>query len=178
MIVRLDRYDQVEARLDSARRRLLSEIEGVDGERWTKRPSRGWCVGQAVEHLARVEAAVAAGSRRAMEKGVSAKSGPLDPLFRLLFKLGVADLVRVRTANALDPADPPARADVLARLDGSRAALLAVLEDARTRDVSRLKLAHPIFGAIPFLDMIDFVSWHEERHRRQIVRIKSEIDAR
>jgi hypothetical protein len=172
MTTEIGPLDRLRAELESARRRLHSEIEGIEGEEWARRPGRDWSIGQVMEHLARAEASIVNGARNALDRGRGAKPGLTDGVRRFIWRSGVTNLMRVRTSERLDPPEAPPRAEVLARLASSREGLLQVLESAAGRDLANLRLKHPFFGALPFLDMIGFVAWHEDRHRRQIVRIK------
>jgi hypothetical protein len=51
-----------------------------------------------------------------------------------------------------------------------RADTLALLDQVRGRDLGGLCLKHPVFGGMLCMDMMEWVGWHEERHRRQLVR--------
>ena len=127
------------------------------------------------EHLIRVETRVVLGARRALEKGRGAKPSIWDPLQKLTYWSGLASLVRVRTMGGLDPAnDPPAQmalAGQLERLASARAATAAFVAEVRERDLTRIWLRHPFFGAFRVPDMLGWVAWHEDRHRRQMERI-------
>ena len=35
---------------------------------------------------------------------------------------------------------------------------------------------HPVFGPLKMTEMLEFLAYHEERHRRQIVRIKTALE--
>lgn len=169
--------DRLLADLASSRRRMLAELDGFDDARFVERPpGGGWSAGQVVEHLARAESNIVRGVLKSLADGPLAKRTALDALRNLLFyRSGLADIVSVRTSKALDPEAPAARPEALARFAAVRDELVAALEATRGRDVSRLYLRHPFFGAMDLHDMIGFAAWHEERHRRQVVRLRAAL---
>jgi hypothetical protein len=98
-------------RLETSRTRILTEVEGVDETRFARAPQPGaWSVGQVLEHIARIDDSVAAGTRRV----VAGPPGPPlrwhDHVMQLPYRLDILDGVRVRTAKALDPETAPPRA--------------------------------------------------------------------
>ena len=166
--------DHLQAKLASSRRNLLAELEGFDDARFAQVPPRGgWSAGLLVEHLAIVETAVQRGARKAMAEGTLAKRTWLDALKQLaLYRSGFANLVRVRTPSRVAPGAALPRPQALARLTAVREETNAVLDELRGRDVSRLYMRHPFFGAMSIEAMLEWVAWHEERHRRQVVRLR------
>lgn len=64
------------------------------------------------------------------------------------------------------------RAQLMERLATVRAGTVALLEETRARDLSRIYLRHPFFGAFPARDFLAWAAWHEDRHRRQLVRAR------
>lgn len=174
--------DQALAQLASARRRLLAELEGLDDARFVRRPPGSWSASDVLEHLARVEGNVLRGARHATEKGSKVRPGLLDPLRRLTIRTGLVQWVRVRTVRGADPAEDPGavplpREQALGRLDHVRQETVAWLEATRARDLSRVYLRHPFFGAYTVRDMFGWVAWHEERHRGQVLRIRRALGA-
>ncbi len=175
--------DQAVTELTSVRRRLLAELEGFDDERFARVPPRGsWSAGHVAEHLVRVESRIARGARVVLEKGSPVRPGPFDWLRKLPLELGLADLVRIRTVPGADPAkdgpEPLPRAQMLERLAATRAESVAFLESVRGRELSRTWLRHPFFGAFSIPDMFGWVAWHEERHRRQVTRLRRALGLR
>jgi uncharacterized damage-inducible protein DinB len=159
-------------RLEVSRSRVLAEIEGVDEARFTRAPKPGvWAVGQVLEHIARIDDAVAAGTRRVIDGPPGPPVRWHDHLMQLPYRMDILDGVRVRTARSLDPETAPPQVAGLARFAASREALRAVLAAQPDADLSRWTLPHPIFGRMRLDDMCALVAWHEERHRKQIVRI-------
>lgn len=170
---------ELERRLGASRRRLLATLEAFDEAEFTTRPPRGgWSAGHVCEHIARVDDSVLRTARR--QAAGAPDPGPrfADHLRRLPLVLGVARWVRVRTGSALDPAEAPERGAALERLAVSRAALLTFLDEHRDADLSRWTSRHPFFGRMGLDRMIAFVTWHEDRHRRQIERARAALSRR
>lgn len=162
--------------LDDPRRALLAATDGLGDEAFAQRPPRGgWCVAQVFEHLQRSETTITRGARTTLERGKGATPHWLDPLRRLPYRFGLADAVRVRTSVALDPPDAPGRAEVLAGLAASRAALSEFLRSLEGKDLAGLYLRHPFFGAFTLLEMLGFIAWHERRHTKQVARVRAAI---
>ena len=175
--------DQVLAELASVRRRLLAEFEGFNDASFVRLPpGGGWSASQVAEHLARVEGNILRGARHALEKGSRVRPGALDALRKLPLRAGYLEWIRVRTVRGADPAadpgEPLPRAPVLARLAVVRHETVAFLEATRERDLDRLYLGHPFFGAFPVRDMMAWAAWHEERHRRRVVRLRDKLRVR
>jgi len=172
------RVDEALGRLAASRARFLAALEGLDDAGFARVPQgERWSPAHVVEHLVRVEGRIARGARAVVEKGGGARPGWLDPLRKLPLRTGLADLVRVRTVPGADPAsDPPAplaRAPQLERLAATRAETVALLESLRGRDLSGRWLRHPFFGAFTVPEMMAWVAWHEDRHRRQLERLRN-----
>jgi uncharacterized damage-inducible protein DinB len=171
------RADKVIAALDSSRRRLTSEVEGLLEPRFSTRPAKGgWSVAQTFEHLSRVDDNVA----RGIEAGLAGKLKLMrrwnDPMRRLIYVVGVYQIARIRTTPALDPGEVPPRPEAVARSTASRAKLLAAIETSDGPTLWKLSFRHPVFGPLSMAEMLEFISYHEERHRLQIVRIKAALE--
>ena len=170
------RVERILGGLESARRRLLAEAEGVMDPEFGMRPSpNDWSIAQVFEHLAQVDDSVARGilAVTAGKLKVERKSGDW---FRYLgWSTGAYKYVRIRRPGSLDTPAAPDRAASLARIGETRAQLLAAIEEGERRGMWSHFLKHPIFGPMPMREMLTFVAEHEERHRLQIVRIKAKL---
>ncbi len=67
--------------------------------------------------------------------------------------------------------------EALTALDGTRAALLAVLEGAGGRRLEDLSYQHPFAGNLDLYQWIAFVGLHEARHVAQIREIAARLAA-
>lgn len=178
---RVKRVATVLGALESSRRRLVAEVEGLLEPRFSARPKRGgWSAAQVFEHLTRVETGIA----RAIEAGLAGKPEverrASDPFRRLFYLSRAYHLIHLRTTPKLDPlneaAPVPPRGEALPRLEAVREQLVAAIEAGEGRGLWKLQLRHPIFGPLSTEEMLDFVANHQERHRLQIVRIKAALE--
>lgn len=172
------------ATLAEVRTRFVAELEHCEDARFFAPPPRGgWAAAHVVEHVARVESRIQQGARKVLEHGSDYRPSWYDPLLKLPLRSGVVQFVRVRAVRGADPlADGGvalmSRAQLLERLATVRDGTIALLAETRERDLSRIHLRHPYFGAFPVRDFLAWTSWHEERHRKQLVRIRGSFGAR
>ena len=172
------------ATLAAGRSRFLAELEHFDeASFFTPPPRGGWAAAHVVEHVARVEIRIQQGARKVLEHGSDYRPSWYDALLKLSMRSGVVQFVRVRAVRGADPladggVDGMSRAQLLERLAAVRAATIALLGETRERDLSRIYLRHPYFGAFPVRDFLAWTAWHEERHRKQLVRIRGAFSAR
>ena len=173
----MKRIESVLAELDSARRRLLSEVEGLQEPRFSTPPAPGqWSVGHVFEHLARAEEGVSRGIGAVMAGKLKVERRPSDFFARVIYRLRLYDIVRVRTREALDPSEPLTQPAAMARITASREQLLAAIEAGERRGIWSQHLRHPFLGPLTIAEMLGFIAYHEERHRMQIVRIKAALE--
>jgi uncharacterized damage-inducible protein DinB len=171
------RIEAVLGELDSARRRLLSEVEGLQEPRFSTRPAPGqWSVGHVFEHLARAEDGVARGIGAVMAGKLKIERKPTDLFARVFYRLRLYDVIRVRTRAALDPSEALTQPVAMARITASREQLLAAIEAGERRGIWSQYLRHPFLGPLTVAEMLGFIAYHEERHRMQIVRIKAALE--
>jgi uncharacterized damage-inducible protein DinB len=171
------RVEAVLAELESSRRRLMAEVEGLRDPRFGSAPKRGgWSASHVIQHLAAAEDGMA----RTIEVGNAGKlrfeSRPADPLRRLLYYSGLYQVVRVKTVSRLEPEKPLPRDETLARIAASRERLMTAIEEGERRGLWTYRMRHPFLGALSMEEMLRFLAYHEERHRLQIVRIKAALD--
>jgi len=171
------RIESVLAELDSARRRLLAEIEGLQDPAFSTRPAPGaWSAGHVVEHLARTDEGVARGIAAVTSGKLKIERRPGDWFGQLGYRLGLYRLLCARTSEKLDPAEPLPRSAAAARLAASRAQMLAAIEAGERVGMWSHSLRHPFLGPLRMAEMLSFIAYHEERHRLQIVRIKAALE--
>jgi len=176
--------DEALAALAEVRARLLAELGRFDDAHFFKPPpAGGWGAAHVVEHLARVEGRIQQGARKAIEHGTDIRPTWYDPLLKLPLRVGLVEFVRVRTVKGADPLDDggldsSTRPQLMERLASVRTGTVALLEQKRERDLSRIYLRHPFFGAFAVRDFLRWVAWHEDRHRRQLQRIRVSLGIR
>ncbi len=159
--------------LETGRQRLLAEVEGFEEPGFSQRPSPGaWSAAHVIEHLARGEGNVARGVRAAAAGKLNMRRSWSDPLGWLLNRSNVYRVLRVRTVAALDPTEAPPRPEALARIAATRRELVEAIEQGDGRGIWAFKLRHPRFGPLSMEAMLRFMAYHEERHAKQIGRIR------
>ena len=84
-------------------------------------------------------------------------------------------LFKVRSIRRVTPAAAPEREDVLERLAQSRQQLEELAENSRNRDLSGIRMRHPILGGLNAYQFMEFIGHHENRHTLQIREIKRRI---
>jgi hypothetical protein len=171
------RVEAVLAELESARRRLMSEVEGLRDPRFSAIPKRGgWSASQVIQHLTTTEDSIARGIEIGNAGKLKFQSRGSDPLRRLLFHSNLYKVVRLRTTRTFDPEKPLPHDETMSRLAGSRARLMTAIEEGELRGMWTYRMRHPFLGALSMAEMLRFLAYHEERHRLQIVRIKGALD--
>ena len=172
----MKRVETVLGELESARRRLMAEVEGLRDPRFGAMPRRGgWSASQVILHLATAEDGMARGIEAWNAGKLRFQSQPSDPLRRLLYYSGLYRMVRVKTVSRLDPEKPLPRDETLARIGASRERLMTAIEEGERRGLWTYRMRHPFLGALSMEEMLRFLAYHEERHRLQIVRIKAAL---
>ena len=176
-------FERALGALERSRQRFLATLEGVDEASFACVPPGGpWSAAHVVEHLVRVETRVVRGARRAMEQGGTYRPGRWDLLRKLPYWTGLAGLIRVRAVPGTDPVNeepaPLPRAAQLERFKAAREATVAFAAEVQGRDLSRIWLRHPFFGAFSVPGMLGWVAWHEDRHRAQLARIVRVVHTR
>ena len=175
----MKRVEKILGGLESARRRLLSEVEGIHDPDFLVQPTpNDWSAAQVIEHLAQVDESVARGIDAVTSGKLKVERKPSDFFRHLLYSTGAYNYVRIRRPGALDTPAAPTRAASIARITASREKLLAAIEAGERRALWSHSLKHPIFGPLSIGEMLTFVGEHEERHRLQLVRIKAKLAKR
>jgi hypothetical protein len=157
--------------LDASRADLLARVRGLSQERldWKPSPER-WSVGEILDHLALVEAAVekllARLVERARKRGGGGTQGA-GPAGSLTLPADVASNI---TAFPVFPGAAPRHgmpaAVLLRQLADRREDLLA--RAGGRFDMSGCSFPHPALGRLDFHQWLLFVAEHERGHTRQI----------
>ncbi len=161
------------AHLDGTRGRLLASVTDLSPEAFARRPAANqWSAAEVLDHLAILEASLVPLFRDLVEGRRRPRIRLFDRLRRLPPSLTVYRFLKGRAPKRVEPGAVQPRDSLLARLTDSRAALRALIEDSRDRDLSGLAWVHFVFGALSLDDWFYFIGYHEERHRRQILEIR------
>lgn len=149
-----------------------------DDLRETAPAGGGWSVAAVLEHLADTERRVT-GLLASMLPGAAPRD-PAEPWVPDAFARHVdlpALLDRSRRFTGTQPPGKMGATEALTALDGTRAALLAVLEGAGGRRLEDLSYQHPFAGNLDLYQWIAFVGLHEARHVAQIREIAARLAA-
>jgi hypothetical protein len=165
--------------LAATRERLLAEQARVPDALFGERPGEGrWSVAEVLEHLANVENRVGPLMRELIEGRRVVAVSLFDRVRRLPPRIVARRRFRLTAPKVVRPLTRPAREDVLGRLDASRRALVALLEENRGRDVSRSLFPHKLLGAHDLFGWAEFLGHHENRHTDQIGEIRAAVERR
>jgi hypothetical protein len=170
------RHEALVTHMAKTRAALLAEQALVPDALFAERPGDGrWSVAEVLEHLANVEGRVSSLLRDLVEGRRQIKVGLFDRLRRLPPRLIARRRFRLRAPRVVQPLARPPRPEVLRRLEESRTALLALVEENRDRDVSAFLVPHRLLGAHDLRGWAEFIGHHEERHRAQIAEIHAAV---
>lgn len=141
---------------------------------------QSWSIGEVLHHLHLVENSVVnlvmMSSERAREKNLGpdltngSVVGGLDH-----FQIEVPRR-KVQAPASVVPQSGLAKNELLNALAGSRAKLLEAITAVAPYDLHQLRYTHPLLGKLDLYLWILFVSKHEQRHTRQVIQIKSDLD--
>lgn len=170
--------------IDRDRAALLRSVERIDAVLLDERPSPdSWSISDVLHHLALTEEAAAKLLSRMLEKAREQQLPPdPDPNGSVLDSIAAvvagADRARASAPDRVAPRSHVAAADAIARLGASRKSLAASLAALSDYDCSRLTHPHPFFGELDVYQWVLVTGWHEQRHRKQIVRVRAEMARR
>jgi hypothetical protein len=82
-------------------------------------------------------------------------------------------LLRARAAPNVEPKGAMPKQELMEFLSSARTSTIALLEPSKSRDLSRIRWEHPLMGAHDIYGTMGLLASHEQRHRIQIERVKS-----
>jgi hypothetical protein len=159
--------------ITETRARLCARLNSLTDEQLNTRPSpEAWSAREIAEHLAMIEERL---SKLFPVMLTKAEAGGLkrdaDQPFRPVSVERFVEQSRREKYSApseVRPTGAGSLADSLARLERSRAQLLALRPRFEALDLTEVKYPHPSFGPLDAYQWLLFVGVHEERHLRQI----------
>lgn len=165
----------LKATLAADRAALMAAVERVPADLRTKKPADGrWSVQDVLEHLSLVE-----GRASKLIGAVVAEAPTLDDAGAGPTAVNRGMLAnREMKINAPDPIQPTGALTVdaaLAALEQSRAVLLAAMDLAEGKDLSKVSRPHPALGPLDGYQWIGAVAGHEMRHTLQIDEIRAAL---
>ena len=172
----MSNIDHILRHLDETRSHLLDEVADLAPDQFGRQPSpMAWSAAHVLDHLALVESQLNHHFRAMVEGKVPTTVGMVDRLRRLPPRLAAWRIIKVKNPGAVSPGEVQPKEQLLARLAQSRVDLKALIADTRDRDLSKLRFAHFALGGFNLYEWFAFIGYHEERHRKQIVEIKTKI---
>ena len=156
--------------LNADRRALRAAVDRVPESLRTVKPAPDrWSVADVLEHLSIVERGALMRVRALIQEAPLVDTpAALTPIDRDFIKN------RTRRLVAPDRIQPTGTVSVdaaLAALEASRDELLAVLNEAEGRDLSKVTQTHPALGPLDGYQWIAIIGGHELRHSLQIEEI-------
>jgi hypothetical protein len=167
--------------LAASRSRLLGSVASLSQEDLDFSPSADrWSAGEILHHVRLVEASVTRVldklAARAKETGVPADAGADGAENVILHSLDRFDIEsatdRITAPASLVPTKGMTARELLDGLAGTRAALMTVLDKCNRFDLTKVLFPHMVFGKLDGYQWALFAAKHEERHRRQIEKLK------
>ncbi len=157
--------DELLEKLNSGREALLASLEGVTEEQAAVKPATGWSILECVEHVAIVEENL----RRRLTEQSSKADDELPRRREAVIVARAAD--RSRKVPAPEPAHPrgrfPSLSAAVESFCGSRQQTIAYISSCQ-EDLRRLKMEHPLIGAVSGQEMLLMMIGHPFRHAAQI----------
>lgn len=161
--------------LTQSRRDMLAAVAGLEDPHFGEAPAGAWSASQIVQHVARGEQGTIRGLRLVAAGKHRIEDRWDDPFRRLAWRLRLDRFVRVRAAQALSPEQSLPRAETLAMSDAVRSELLAMLTGPDAAQLVAARFRHFVFGPFPMPQFVHFLSEHEQRHRRQVDRLRATL---
>lgn len=159
--------------IDENYRALRATADAVPEALRERQPADGcWSVAQVVDHVAKVETAVAQRVANvlaeARERGLAqeAETAPLDTAE---FFETVADRTNKRVSpDSAHPAPAARYADAWAALDAAHAQAVAAFTSGDGLALAEVKMPHPVLGDLSVYQWAVALAGHEARHAAQI----------
>jgi hypothetical protein len=83
-------------------------------------------------------------------------------------------LLKARAAPNVEPKGAMPKEELMEFLRSGRESTIALLEPSKSRDLSRIRWEHPLMGTHDIYGTMELLAGHEQRHRTQIERVKSD----
>lgn len=160
------RVDELIAQLSASRKILYDAVNSVRPELRGMRPGEDrWSVAEILEHLIRVETAIAG-----LVRAAAASEDPVpEEEFNSVGREVVLDRsTKVQSTEGSRPTGTLGWTEALAGLASSRRAMEGAVRLAGVAGLARMRAPHPLFGVLDGEGWVSFVGSHEERHAEQV----------
>ncbi|MDF1502874.1 DinB family protein [Roseisolibacter sp. H3M3-2] len=165
------RVSELVDHLTRGRAALLAAVAAVPADALSRAPRPGaWSPAQILEHLAKVEAGSASLLARRLARAKEAGLGPETDESSVLAAPSSfgPDRAPREAPEIVRPTGEVDAETALARLQDSRAALLAVLDDGDGLALGQVTATHAALGELDLYGWARFIADHEAHHERQI----------
>ena len=162
-------------RLDSVHEKLLRTVTPLDPKLFSQRPTENeWSVGDIIQHLSLVEERVV----KDLEKAVAREPQRVSLVKRMMPTSIVSSrLLKVKSPKAVAPVAPTEKDAAIQALQSARQKLKSFCDSHDQARFRTLIFKHPFLGDIDGVATISFVSYHEQRHYKQIREVLRKIGA-
>jgi hypothetical protein len=164
--------------MDAARTRLLDAVVSLSQADLEYSPSaEGWSIGEVLHHLRLIEESAVKVLEKLAARAEKTGLGP-DPgtgsVIHSLDEFHIETTVdRISAPASVSPIRRIPARELLEGLAGSRTALIAAVEHCARFDMTPIQFPHPVLGKLDAYQWALYVAKHEERHRRQIGKVKA-----
>ncbi len=177
-----ENLERIHQHLDQTRKALLQSFSRLSQEEIDFQcRNEAWSIGQVVQHLLLVEQSVLIRFEKLLSGELPSDRSWFNRIRKLPLRWATNRRVRVKTLKRLDPtlrSGQKSKEELLSALETSRAKIKEFMEKHRGENLSQYRFTHRFFGALTIYEWLYFLGYHEERHRRQIEEIKSEMPLR
>ena len=166
--------------INDTRQRLAGRVTGLGSSLENFRPAAdAWTIAEIVEHLSIIEGQLIrmvnlllkqaeASGARAQGDDVNDNKSPLVDLRAIIER---AAKEKYQAPETVRPQGNSTVVESLAKLQTTRASLVALRPRLEAADLSQVKYPHPVFGPLDLYQWLAFIGIHEDRHLRQIERL-------
>ncbi|MEN3330987.1 MAG: hypothetical protein V7641_352 [Blastocatellia bacterium] len=166
--------DEIFSALATTRRHIYEQVEDLSDEQAkVRRAPDIWSVAEIIEHLSASEARMLAllSNLLGQEAAVAANAGSSGSSISI--QMMTERATEKFTAPAfLEPTGNVPLSESLAKLRGSRTALLGLRPRIEATDYSHVTYPHPVFGSLNLYQWLAAVEFHECKHLDQIQTIR------
>lgn len=161
--------------INSARQRLCEGLPELNAQQATFKPEPdAWSVAEILEHLTKVDRALVTRIDKMVAELEEAGTGVASTNFFPFSMDSIAEQARDQKFKSPEPVLPIAGFSIqesMAKLQTSRADLIAMQPRIEARDLSKTTFPHFVFGQLNIYQWLVFFGMHENRHRKQIDRL-------
>lgn len=161
--------DEIFAALMTTRRRIYEQVEDLSDEQARQRPApKIWSVAEIVEHMSMSEGRMVALLKKMVGQEIAAavNAGSAAPISIQMMTDRATE--KFTAPSFLHPTGDVPLSSSLAKLRGSREALLGLRPQVEATDYSHITFPHPVFGPLNLYQWLAAVEFHECKHLDQI----------